>query len=94
MAMDVPVVSTIVGMAPDVIDHGTSGFLAEPEDSEGLARAILKIAGGAVDKGRLTTTARRAVAVCGADAVGNLHWREIVEPYLRGYGAFHHNPAQ
>ena len=36
-ACGVPVVSTRVGMAPEVIQSGVNGFLAEPDDPESLA---------------------------------------------------------
>lgn len=34
MACGVPVISTKVGMAPEVIEHGRNGFLTKPEDTE------------------------------------------------------------
>jgi len=43
LASGVPVVSTKVGMAPDVIKHGENGFLAEIEDAETLANLAAKL---------------------------------------------------
>lgn len=44
MAVGVPVVASAVGGIPDMVEHGSTGFLADPHDSraigEGLARII------------------------------------------------------
>lgn len=40
MACGVPVVSTRLSGIPELIEDGNSGFLAEPEDSQDLSRAI------------------------------------------------------
>ncbi|MCH8108978.1 MAG: glycosyltransferase family 4 protein, partial [Chloroflexi bacterium] len=39
MATGVPVVSTRVGMAPDVMLDGENGFIVDVEDADGLAKA-------------------------------------------------------
>jgi L-malate glycosyltransferase len=39
MACEVPVVASRVGGLPEVVEHGVSGFLCEPEDIEGMAKA-------------------------------------------------------
>lgn len=41
MAMQVPVVATDVGAVREIIDHGRTGFVVPPEDSEALARGVL-----------------------------------------------------
>lgn len=40
MAAGLPVVATNVGGNPDIVDHGRSGTLVPPEDSNALAQAI------------------------------------------------------
>ena len=42
MATGTPLISTKVGMAVDVIKHGTNGFLTEIEDSSAIAEYALK----------------------------------------------------
>jgi L-malate glycosyltransferase len=39
MACEVPVVASRVGGLPEVVEHGVSGFLCEPEDIDGMAKA-------------------------------------------------------
>jgi len=63
MASGVPVVSTRVGQAPDLIDHGRNGWLADVEDAEALAhwtQHVLADAGArsaTVERARLTAEA-------------------------------------
>lgn len=86
MATCVPIVSTRVGMAPDLIRHRETGFLAEPGDSESLARAILEIDGDPALCARITRAAGEAVAVCSAPVVGRAHWEKVVQPMLQAMG--------
>lgn len=39
-ALGVPVIATKVGAIPEIIVHGETGFLVEPNDEHGLAKAI------------------------------------------------------
>jgi glycosyltransferase involved in cell wall biosynthesis len=43
MAAACPVVATRVGDVPEVIQDGTNGFLVDSEDTEGLARVVVKL---------------------------------------------------
>ena len=42
MAMEKPVVASRVGGIPDLVQHGTNGFLVAPGDVEELADALMK----------------------------------------------------
>ncbi len=80
MASGVPVVSTAVGMAPDLIEPGVSGGLVESEDVEGLcaaSRAILEAPDGGA---ALRAAAREAVAVCDWRIVGRDHLEKVYRP--------------
>ncbi len=46
MAVALPVVATRVGGVPEVVRDGESGLLVEPEDVEGLAAALARLAEG------------------------------------------------
>jgi glycosyltransferase involved in cell wall biosynthesis len=55
MARAIPVVATRVGGVPDLVEHGHTGWLVDPEDEEGLADAIDRLLAdpaGAADMGR------------------------------------------
>ena len=43
MGYGLPVVSTTVGGIPELVEHGKSGFLLEPGDTEGFAEAIITL---------------------------------------------------
>lgn len=45
MAMEIPVVATVVGGVPDIVDHGTTGLLVQPQNQEALSEAILVLLG-------------------------------------------------
>jgi glycosyltransferase involved in cell wall biosynthesis len=43
MAAGVPLVSTRVGQAPDLVESGANGFLVDVEDTEAIAEAVLRV---------------------------------------------------
>jgi glycosyltransferase involved in cell wall biosynthesis len=43
MACEVPVVASNVGGLPEVISHGVTGFLHEPDDLDGMAASALAL---------------------------------------------------
>lgn len=82
MASGVPVVSTAVGMAPDLIVDGVTGGLVAPEDASGIAARALDLLslsdGGVV----LREAARQAVKVADWSVVGRDHWLKVYKPLL------------
>jgi glycosyltransferase involved in cell wall biosynthesis len=83
MASGVPVVSTRVGMAPDLILDQTTGGLARPEDAEDIADKALGLL--SLPKGVLAglrSRAREAVQVCDWSVVGRRHFEEVYRPLL------------
>jgi glycosyltransferase involved in cell wall biosynthesis len=43
MATGVPLVTTRVGQAPELVDHGRNGFLVDVEDAEAIADAVVRL---------------------------------------------------
>jgi N-acetyl-alpha-D-glucosaminyl L-malate synthase BshA len=43
MSAEVPVVASNVGGLPEVVEHGRSGFLHDPEHAAGLVASVLKL---------------------------------------------------
>jgi len=80
MSSHVPVVSTRVGMAPDLIADGISGALVEVDDVDAIvtrARDLLALPDGAAV---LKTSARDAVMVTDWAAVARQHVNEVWQP--------------
>jgi N-acetyl-alpha-D-glucosaminyl L-malate synthase BshA len=61
MACEVPVVASRVGGLPEVIDHGTTGFLHPPEDIDGMAESGARLLTDAVLHRLIATAARQVV---------------------------------
>ena len=83
MASGIPVVSTAVGMAPDLIEDRVNGFMVDAEDVDGLAESALdlrSLSGTALSK--MTSIARKNVAVCDVTNVAVQHWEKVYQPIL------------
>lgn len=82
MSSGVPVVSTRVGMAPDLIGHNVTGALADSEDADGIAiQAQLLLE--RKDLGSIRVRAREAVMAADWSVVGRDHWLKVYQPLLR-----------
>lgn len=78
MASGIPLVSTSVGQATDLIRHGENGWLADSEDAEALAHWSLKaLELGASDEGRAIPRAGRATAEQNAYSQQDGLWRDF-----------------
>jgi len=82
MSTHVPVVSTNVGMAPDLIEDGVTGGLDLTITPEGLAAKAREILDPSVDCAALTKRARDAVMVCDWSVVGKRHYEEVYLPLM------------
>jgi len=82
MATHVPVVSTNVGMAPDLIEDGVTGGLDLTITPEGLAAKVREILDSDVDRNALTKRAHEAVMVCDWSVVGKRHFEEVYLPLM------------
>lgn len=82
MASGVPVVSSLVGMAPDLIEPNVTGGLVAPEDVEAFsrqARDILALPDRAMT---LRDRACQAVKVADWQVVGTQHHERVYRPLL------------
>ena len=61
MAMNCPVVATNAGGVPEIIDHGRTGLLVEPRDSDSLAQALNDLLRKASLRSGITRAARKEV---------------------------------
>lgn len=82
MASGVPVISTSVGMAPDLIKDGHTGGLVASESATDIADKALQILHSG-DLIGMKLRARDAVAVADWSVVGRDHWLRVYEPALR-----------
>lgn len=61
MAMGVPVVATMISGIPELVEDGRTGLLVEPDDIDGLARAILRLASDHELRSRLIPAAQAKI---------------------------------
>lgn len=61
MACEVPVVASRVGGLPEVIEHGVTGFLHQPDDLDGMARSAVSVLRDPELHRRIATSARRSI---------------------------------
>lgn len=73
LATSVPLVSTKVGLAPDIINHTTNGLLTEIDDVEALTEAVATL----IDKPML----RQLLAKNGLKTIVDYDWRHITTRY-------------
>lgn len=83
MASGVPLVTTRVGQAEDLVRHGENGFIVAVEDAEGLAYWTERVAatpaaelGAIVGRGRATAEANSYQALAP-------RWRELMTGFVR-----------
>lgn len=78
MASAVPVISTRVGMGPDLITDGVSGGLADGFDGEEIAVKAVNLLSMADDEmARIKLNAQFSVKVADWTKVGQSHWEQV-----------------
>jgi glycosyltransferase involved in cell wall biosynthesis len=82
MATRVPLVTTRVGQAADLVRDGENGSMVEPEDVDGLVDAILRVA--AAGKGDLDAAldAGRRVAEENSYLALRPQWRALLDGFV------------
>lgn len=82
MASGVPLVTTRVGQAMDLVEHGRNAFMVEPEDIEGLATWLAHIAEGGSDLSALRAAGLETAAANTYDAQLPL-WRSFLTGFVQ-----------
>ncbi len=82
MAAGVPLVTTRVGQAPDVVVDGENGFLAEVDDVDALAAAVQRVHDDGGLRARLRGPAR-ATAEAYADQRLDDRWAGLLDGFVR-----------
>ena len=81
MASGVPVVSTRVGQAAELIEDGENGLLADVDDVEALTQAVLRVRDDVALRGRLRA-AGRATAEAHAEERLDPLWAQLLEGFV------------
>lgn len=79
LASGVPVVAPRIGGPIDLVESGRTGFLVDPDDPDGLAGAVRRLAG---DAGLRTAMSRAA-----RESVHGRSWRAVCEHLMTHYAA-------
>lgn len=83
MASGVPVVSTRVGMGPDLIVDGITGGLVDGDNGEEIAwKAGILLNLPSSELARLKQRAQKAVKIADWAEVGRSHWEKVYQPLL------------
>jgi glycosyltransferase involved in cell wall biosynthesis len=86
MATGVPVVTTRVGQAPDVVDDGRNGLLADVDDVEALVDGVRRIHDDPALRDRLRREGR-PTAEAYADERLDPRWAELLDGFVLRNGA-------
>ena len=86
MASGVPLVTTRVGQAADLVRTGENGWLCDADDAEALAGAVATVAQAPVGElERLLTAARETASACSWEAL-RPRWRELFRGFVEMEG--------
>ena len=86
MASGVPLVTTRVGQAIDLVRHRESAWVVEPDDAAGLAAGLVFVRDGGPEVERLRTKGR-AVAEANSYAAQLPLWRAFMDGFVESRGA-------
>jgi N-acetyl-alpha-D-glucosaminyl L-malate synthase BshA len=78
MSAEVPVVSSTAGGLPEVIDHGSTGYLHDPDHVAGFVTSVLRLLGNETLRRSMGRRARRV-------AIERFHPDEMVGRYIKVY---------
>jgi glycosyltransferase involved in cell wall biosynthesis len=82
LASGVPLVSTRVGLAPDVIEDGYNGLLADAEDVDALAQAVSRVIADSDFARDLTTTGLQTIQDYDWQVIATQYYHQVYRPVL------------
>ena len=82
MATRVPLVTTKVGQAADLVRHGENGWMVEPEDVDGLVAWTLHVAGAPRSDSSLSSPRARATAEDNSYDALRPRWRALLDGFV------------
>jgi len=82
MATGVPLVTTRVGQAADLVEHGVNGWMVDVEDVEGLAGSLAHAAGAPTDELERIRLAGRATAEENSYPALRPRWRALLDGFV------------
>jgi glycosyltransferase involved in cell wall biosynthesis len=86
LAVGIPLVSTKVGMAIDMIADGVNGLVANNEDVDGLVTRVSSLATDAELRSRLAANGKKTIAEYDWAKIAARYFTEIYKPILDSAG--------
>lgn len=83
LATGVPLVSTRVGLAPDIIQHNYNGLLAEVDDTETLVKHILNLVAHKELGERLSQQGLKTITAYDWVHISSLYYKKLYVPILQ-----------
>jgi glycosyltransferase involved in cell wall biosynthesis len=82
MATGVPLVTTRVGQAADLVEPGVNGWMVEVEDVEALAGSVVHVAGASQDELARVRAAGRTTAEANSYPALRARWRVLLDGFV------------
>ena len=82
MATGVPLVTTRVGQAADLVEHGVNGWMVDVEDVEALAGSVVHVAGASLGRAGAHARAGRATAEANSYPALRPRWRALLDGFV------------
>ena len=82
MATGVPLVTTRVGQAADLVEHGVNGWMVDVEDVEALAGSVAHVAEASPDELERMRAAGRETAEANSYPALRPRWRALLDGFV------------
>jgi glycosyltransferase involved in cell wall biosynthesis len=81
MATGVPLVTTRVGQAPELVDHGRNGFLVDVEDAEAIAECVVRLRDDPTKRTALTAAGRETAELYAYELLDTV-WEKLLDGFI------------